>query len=255
MLRSLKETFGHGLDAIDGKIGKVDDFYFDDVTWVVRYLVADTRRWLPGRLVLVSPVALGEPDWDAKALPVALTTSQIRNAPGIQTDKPVSRQYEAELARYYAWPTYWTDDLPYGPLFSEGVAEAARTSVAERQQAADGTDEERTADPDLRSVREVVGYDIKAADGDMGHVHDLIADTVSWTIRYAVIDTKKWRPGEQILVAPRWIGEIDWGHRQLRVNLTKEMIESCPRFNPEAPISREYEAQLHDHYGLPKYWE
>jgi hypothetical protein len=253
MLRSLKEMIGYHLAASDGMIGKVDDFYFDDVTWIVRYLVADTRRWLPGRLVLLSPVALGEPDWGAGSLPVALTTTQIRSAPGRDTDKPVSRQYEAALAKYYAWPTYWTDDLPYGRPFSQAIAEAARAS-AEAQQAATATDVRHGADPDLRSARVVTGYHVEAADGHLGHVHDFIVDTVSWLIRYVVIDTRNWLPGEKVLISPRWIEEIDWGHERMRIDLTRTMIRSCPRFDPQTPVNREYEEQLCDYYGRPKYW-
>ncbi len=38
-------------------ICKIKEFYFDDHHWVVRYLVADTGKWLAERLVLLSPYA------------------------------------------------------------------------------------------------------------------------------------------------------------------------------------------------------
>jgi len=43
MLRSIKQLYGDKLGASDGDIGHVKDFYFDDQSWVVRYLVADTE--------------------------------------------------------------------------------------------------------------------------------------------------------------------------------------------------------------------
>ena len=43
----------------DGDIGHVKDFYFNDQQWVIRYVIADTGSWLPGRLVLISPYAFG----------------------------------------------------------------------------------------------------------------------------------------------------------------------------------------------------
>ncbi len=49
--------YGHKLAALDGEIGSVKDFYFDDKTWTIRYLVADTEPWLPERLVLLYPHA------------------------------------------------------------------------------------------------------------------------------------------------------------------------------------------------------
>jgi hypothetical protein len=47
------------LASLEGEIGRVVEFYFDDKHWVVRYLVADAGSWLTGRHVLVSPYALG----------------------------------------------------------------------------------------------------------------------------------------------------------------------------------------------------
>ena len=56
MLRSIKQLHGAKLGASDGEIGHVKDFYFDDQNWAVRYVVADTGSWLPGRQVLISPM-------------------------------------------------------------------------------------------------------------------------------------------------------------------------------------------------------
>ena len=53
MLRSIKQLYGDKLGASDGEIGRVKDFYFDDKHWAIRYVVADTGSWMPGRLVLI----------------------------------------------------------------------------------------------------------------------------------------------------------------------------------------------------------
>ena len=53
-----KNIKGYELDSLDGEIGKVKEFYFDDRHWTIRYLVADTGNWLSGRQVLISPYAL-----------------------------------------------------------------------------------------------------------------------------------------------------------------------------------------------------
>jgi PRC-barrel domain len=57
MLKNIKDIYGTKLTATDGEIGHVKDFYFDDKSWAVRYLVVDTGSWLPGRLVLLAPQA------------------------------------------------------------------------------------------------------------------------------------------------------------------------------------------------------
>ena len=107
MLRTFKDLRGFAILATDGVIGKVDDLYFDDEDWAIRYLVVDTGHWLPGRKVLISPLALGEPDWMGQLLPVSLTKAQIEHSPDIDTRKPVSRQHEAAYFEYYDYPYYW----------------------------------------------------------------------------------------------------------------------------------------------------
>ena len=107
MLRSMKDLEDCAIGATDGTIGHVKDFYFDDHTWVIRYLVVDTGTWLESRKVLISPFAIGEPDWAKKILPVSLTKEKVKNSPEIDTQKPVSRQYEQQYLGYYGYPLYW----------------------------------------------------------------------------------------------------------------------------------------------------
>ena len=83
MLRTASELKGIGIAARDGDIGSVTDLYFDDVTWTIRYLVVDTGTWLPGRQVLVSPMAVtGEASADR--IPVALTRQQVEQSPPVE---------------------------------------------------------------------------------------------------------------------------------------------------------------------------
>jgi uncharacterized protein YrrD len=114
MLRSIKQLYGDKLGASDGEIGHVKDFYFDDQDWVIRYLVADTGTWLPGRKVLISPHSLGRLEQIQKVLRVKLTRKQIEDSPAIETHKPVSRQYEEDYYKHYGWPYYWQGDGLWG---------------------------------------------------------------------------------------------------------------------------------------------
>lgn len=240
MLRSMKELQGYIIRALDGDIGKVHDFFFGDFEWTVRYLVADTGTWLVGQRVLLSPSALGDPDWEAHSLPVHLTKNQVEKSPPISMDKPVSRQMEHDLHAYYGWRPYWSGSAP---MLSGQELEA----VKEKRGAAE-------ADPHLRSTREVTGYQIQASDGDIGHVADFIVDDDLWVIRYLVIDTRNWLPGKKVLVSPAWVESVDWPERKLQIDLKRETIKACPEFDPSAPINREYEIRLYDFYGRPKYW-
>jgi len=94
MKRSVKSLTGYLMGASDGEIGKVIDFYFDDKTWAIRYLIVETGDWLSGRKVLISPQALLSTNWENGSFPINLTKEQIENSPNIDTDMPVSRQQE-----------------------------------------------------------------------------------------------------------------------------------------------------------------
>jgi hypothetical protein len=247
MLRSVSELEGYGVEALDGTIGSVKDFYFDDSRWTVRYVVVDTARFLPGRKVLVSPASCLEPDGRRQLLPVTLTKEQIRQSPDFDTAKPVSRQYETELIDYYQWPVYWGGpvELEAGGAARIGpsAGAASRAALAERQ-----------AETNLRSSHEMRGYRIEATDGEIGHVEDFVADTEGWNIRYAVVDTRNYLPGRKVLISPDWIHEVSWAKRHVVVDLSRDEIKRSPEFDPYAAVNREYEVQLYDFYGRPKYW-
>ena len=115
MILNTKTIIGHKLSAIDGDIGHVRDFYIDDKTWAVRYVVAETGTWLTGRKVLLSPYAFVRFfDTVGKVLPVNLTRQQIENSPSIELHRPVSRQFEENYYRYYGWPAYWQGEQMWG---------------------------------------------------------------------------------------------------------------------------------------------
>lgn len=248
MLRDLEELKGYVILAEDGEIGRCKDFLFDDRHWTIRYMVADTGKWLPGRKVLISPISLGRPDWDTRRFPVRLDKEKIENSPSIGTDEPVSRQYEQKWYDYYGWAVYWGGGGVWGP--AGYPAELYKTVGAKRPVESDT----KAVESHLRSTAEVNGYHIEARDGEIGHVEDFILDDETWTLRYIVVDTKNWLPGRKVLVSPHWIKSVDWASSKVTVDLTREEIEKSPPYDPSAPVNREYELQLYDFYGRPKYW-
>jgi hypothetical protein len=249
MLRTLGEIEGYKLAAADGELGRCSDFLFDDRMWVIRYMVADTRRWLPGRKVLITPILLGEPDWETRRFPIDLTKAEVRNAPALEQDAPVSRQYEVAYFRHHRIPFYWVSDAAWGAYLTPSAARAAATAAAEddEEQLVDG-------DPHLRSVNQVTNYLVQASDGEAGAVSDFIVDDVPWIIRYLVVDTGSWLPGRKVLIAPDWVTDVDWMQRELQVNLSREAVRQSPDFDASRPVNREYEERLYDFHGRPRYW-
>ncbi len=246
MLRSAKDILDFRLHAVDGDIGKCADFIFEDGHWGVRYLVVDTGPWLLGRKVILSPIFFEEPDWEAGRFQVRLKKEQIENAPPLDSRAPVSRKYAVAWTRYYATQPFWTGPEAAAPktLPKHLRAEAAR--LLERQI---GDDE-----PLLRSTDEVTGYEVEGTDGRVGYVDDFLIDDEGWMIRYFIVDTRKWLPGRRILSSPRWVRDVDWVEREVRLSLSCEQIESSPEFDPDTTVRRSYEEELHAHYGEVGYW-
>src|SRR5437899_6243990 len=106
MLHKVKQLTGDVIVATDGPIGQVDEIYFDDQAWNVRYFVVDTGGWLGGRKVLISPESIDRQHSSETGISVTLSRKQVEDSPGIDTQKPVSRQYEEIYARYYGYPFY-----------------------------------------------------------------------------------------------------------------------------------------------------
>jgi uncharacterized protein YrrD len=232
------------LHSLDGKIGGVKDFYFDDRHWTIRYLVADTGGWLTDRQVLISPYALASVNEKERSISINLTKQKIKDSPALDSDKPVSRQYEEAYHGYYGWPMYCGGPNPWGPY-------PTIERDLNKWRAAQG---KKAWDPRLRSSRDVSGYHIQAKDGEVGHVDDFIIDDEIWAIRYLLINTMNWWPGKQVLVSPKWIERVSWGESKVFINLLRETIKRSPDYVKESPISRDYEARLHRHYDRPGYW-
>ncbi len=245
MLRQAKDLTGYKLGARDGEIGKVKEFYFDDKSWAVRYLVADTGDWLSERRVLISPYALDPASEDEKVIPVDLTRKQIENCPRLDADKPVSRQYEMQYLPYFGWPAYWG-----GPDIWGGAA------YPDRGQGGWSEPSIRTEgnDPHLRSTLDVTGHTIQAQNGEIGHVEDFVIDDQTWAIRYLIVDTQNWWPGKKVLISTQWIERISWEQSKVFINLTRQNIKQGPEYTEEALITRDYEAQLHRHHDRAGYW-
>lgn len=245
MLCKAKTVKGYRLEGYDGEVGKVMEFYFDDRHWTIRYLVADTGRWLTDRQVLISPYALVDISRAERHITVNLTKKQIEESPPLSSDKPVSRQFEEEYYGYYEWPMYWA-----GPFMWGAYPYIVRNGNTLRESPPD----EAPGDPHLRSTQEVSGYSIHATDGDFGYVEDFIIDDETWAIRYLVVDTKNGWPGRKVLVSPQWIQRVSWSETKVFVNLPRDIIKGSPDYTSDSLISREYEQQLHRHYNRQGYW-
>lgn len=259
MLMSMRKFLGYKIQAKDGELGDVDDFFFDDDEWATRYLVVETAPWIFGKKVLISVLALGVPDREERRFPVELTRQQVKDSPDIDVHEPVTRRQEIRLHNHYGWMTYW-GGIPGNPgsmVLGEPPSTAVQSIIDEPPEplaGEPGPNQEDYGDPNLQSARDVFGYAIEARDGDFGHLVDFLVDE-TWVIRYMIVDTRSWLPGKKVLVPATWVKRISTRGSDFEVDLSRETIRTSPEYNPEAAVDREYERKLYKHYGRPNYWD
>jgi uncharacterized protein YrrD len=231
MLRSIQRLYGDKLSAADGEIGHVKDFYFDDQTWVVRYVIADTGSWLPGRLVLLSPHAFADVYHDGNFRCVGLTRQQIENSPSIESHKPVSRHFEEEYYCYYGWPAYWDGTGMWGMA---GYPNMLAPYLKQSQLIDDAAKTSDQDDPHLRSTQALKGYEIQTPQGEIGRVVDFIVHEKSWALTHVIVETGHWYAGKQIAIAPNHVQRICYEDAKVFVDLTKETIQAVPAYQASA---------------------
>lgn len=257
MLHTLNDLNDFAIHASNGTLGLVKDFYFDDRKWVVRYFVVETGSWLLSRKVLLSPIAVKHLNREDKTLTVAISMEQVESSPHIDTQKPVSRQYEIDYLGYYGYPYYWGNaDLwgsyPNPCVVASSYVEGKTSEVKVADKDAVGHHKD---DHHLQSCKAVIDYHIHAADGDIGHLEGMLIDEETWAIRYLIINTSNWWLGHQVLVAPQWIKDVSWIESKIHVNLTRQEVQDAPLFDSSVPFNRELEKGIHLHYGRKGYWE
>jgi sporulation protein YlmC with PRC-barrel domain len=248
MILSINSLLGYAIKGIDGEIGKVEEFYFDDRTSTIRYLVVKTGGWFSEKKVLISPESFQHPDWESKTFAIDLTREKIKNSPDIDTDQPVSSQQEEVMRRYYSLPGYYQYGL-YGymgigmwgyPAIEESAANKAMKQMKESGQAYNN--------PHLRSTQEVTGYDIHATDGDVGKVEDFIIDDATWKIHFLVVKTGNWFFGKKVLISPQWIKDVKWEKQEVTIKHSKDEVKNSPAYDSSQPLNDTYEHSLHDYY-------
>lgn len=210
----------------NAQAGRVKDVYFDDISWIARYLVLDLGGWLSGKQVLVKPQVS---QWwgDRDSLSIDLTEEQIERCPHPDSDRPVSRQNEALVHNFYGWTPYWATGLPGAQypyrLYLDGnlsneVPQEVREVLRKRQE---------TNSPHLRSASEVEGYAVKHGDDRIGRVDDFLVDTETWEMPYAVVDTGNWFMPERRLIPNFVLNAVDWKTRQVECAVDEETVANA----------------------------
>jgi sporulation protein YlmC with PRC-barrel domain len=105
------------------------------------------------------------------------------------------------------------------------------------------------------SASQVTAARVKAVDGDIGPVEDLLFDDRRWVVRYLVVDAGKWLAERNVLISPYSIKQPMRPDGVIDVALTRRLVRSSPALDIDQPVSREQEQEFQRHYHYPAYWD
>ena len=169
---------GYAIAASDGRLGTVSDFLFDDASWLIRWLAADTSYLALRSQGPAAPPVRGQLDPKGCEFSIKLTMQQV---------KGTALRYRNRSARVSV-----ADGDQYLRLLRGGprIGVPAFTWAASAMWAAPGechlpwglggarrklpSTVRNDEDPHLRSIGTVSGYRIHANDGEIGHVEDFL---------------------------------------------------------------------------------
>jgi sporulation protein YlmC with PRC-barrel domain len=241
------------IHATDGTIGKTRNLWFDQEDWTIRYLVVSTGNWLKKNEVLVSPIFIKELSWAEREVYVSLTREQVKNSPPLESRTPISRKQEMEFYSYYRTPNYWAGYGLWGTgMHPEDILSLAKQPTPATRRSPSAPEEDQVH---LRSTQEISKYRVFANRGEVGKIEDFIFDDRSWAIRYMVVAPAKLLPGRKVLLSPSWTEDISWKQKLVFVDIENSKIEDAPSYDPEQPVTPEYEEELIRHYKRPATWK
>lgn len=87
MLHLAQKVAGVTVSGTDGDIGTLEDFYFEESGWNVRYLVVDTGSWFDGKRVFLPPSAV-KGGWGRTGVHVNLSRNDVRKIPTVEEAEP-----------------------------------------------------------------------------------------------------------------------------------------------------------------------
>jgi hypothetical protein len=225
---NLKALYGFALIGSAGEIGTVEDFYFDDTSWRVKFMVVDTGAWLTSRRVITSTQSVEDIDWESSRFHTQLTTEQIKESPDIDTEKHMGREHEEILVRHYHLHSHWPEAGMFGiPPFlpAPPIQVEPPDKVIQR------------AESHLVVASEVIGCSVEAADGHLGILHDFMIQG-AWQIGEIVVNTGSPVIGKKVWIPLSAISGLNWKENIIRLNFSYKIAKKSREVSSTGPGDR-----------------
>ncbi|MEW5895920.1 MAG: hypothetical protein AB1650_09250 [Candidatus Omnitrophota bacterium] len=216
MLLSLTHLKGRQLKTKNGEAGRIRDFHFDDKKWRLMLFVTDSGSRFNAQNVYISFVEFNSKSrWPDNATSIN-SVKKSRNELLPDTDICSSEIKRAEQFRHYYYLPEWVKAHPDKPsilgLFYESD---------------DPVEKNKEVDQDrFHSLEEMLGYQVRALDGDIGHVSDLIVDDYSWKIFFIVFQINKLLVSNEMLIGTMDVMRVQWPTREVFIGTTKDQAFS-----------------------------
>jgi hypothetical protein len=233
MLIAGQIVYGSAVEGTDSALGSIQDLHYDGESWQVKHIVVDIGGWLENSYAILPPSMLQRRDWVERRTWSPLTRRQLQDVfPAAVSSSPASTEEAA-------------------PTAERAAGESGRQFLV--------VDVDMEREANVHSSRRTIGFRVRAYDGDVGIVKDVIVDDETWNqdvwmLRYLVVDARSWLPERFVLVSPLWADTLLWDAHEIRISSMRETIRHSPHYDPLVPISRSYEEMLHEYYGMAGYW-
>ncbi|WP_339184779.1 PRC-barrel domain-containing protein [Oceanobacillus sp. FSL W7-1293] len=221
------------IQATDGEIGKVKDLYFND-DWELRFIVVDTRKWLPGKKVLLPFHVQEEINLEEGYLKVDRDKETIRESPEVPEDKDFVSSYQEVVLDYFGWNSYKENavlDSDHGPV-TTGNGQLENTSVPPEPDLA----APENASDNLRSIEEFMEFKAHATDGKIGLVDNIIL-TEEGKIQYLVVNSNEsYVENNLYLYRTDQVTSVDWFEKDLYLDDSVEGLEQVTPFKDKEEV-------------------
>ncbi len=221
---SLDVIEGFSLQARDGNIGKVKNFYFDDSNWKIKYAVVQVGSWLNGHEVLIKSSELGKADLSHSIMTVALTKDQITQSPDKETDLPIEGQHEADIRSHMEYGVYFSWGEGFIGSHNFDMPNFNDTRLHENFGG-------KQFDSHLRGANFMRGCELETKDGILGKIKDFIIDDEEWTIRNLIVDIGTIFESKRVIIPCEWITGFKDEEMIVTTSASKDQIKNAPSFD------------------------